>query len=337
MDAVTQQEMRLTPPALEGTIRVRSERRLGFASFGSPESSTIVWLHGTPGARRQVPEMARRMAEESGIRFIGVDRPGTGWSTSHLYDSVLDFTTDLEIVLDELGVAEAAVIGLSGGGPYALAAAYAMPERVRVVGVLSGVAPTQGLDAPPGGLVAFLARFAPIYPPLRTPLTVILGALTIVLRPIGHQALLAYARVAPPGDRSVLHRPDIEAMFLDDLFNTHGRLQAPINDVILFARDWGFSLRDVRVPVKWWHGDADHFVPLSHGRHCVELLPCGELFVRPGESHLGGFGATNEVLQRILAAWDRTPAPDGETSIPPDLQAKSTSLQGTRGRKRTAT
>jgi pimeloyl-ACP methyl ester carboxylesterase len=318
MNAATDEAMRLTPPVLEGTIRVRSGRQMGFASFGPAGNSTIVWLHGTPGARRQVPETARRVAEEYGIRFIGVDRPGTGWSTPFLYDSVLDFTPDLEIVLDELRVAEAAVIGLSGGGPYALATAYAMPERVPVVGVLGGVAPTRGPDATTGGLVGLAARFAPMLPPLRAPVSVIFGALTIVLRPIGHQALVAYASVAPPGDRSVLHRRDIEAMFLDDLFNTNGRLQAPINDVILFTREWGFSLRDVRVPVKWWHGDADQFVPLAHGRHCVSLLPRGELYLRPGESHLGGFGATDDVLQRILAVWDRSPVPDREPSISTD-------------------
>jgi len=63
----------------------------------------------------------------------------------------------------------------------------------------------------------------------------------------------------------------------------------------------------VKMPVKWWHGDADHIVPLAHGEHCVRLLPDAELFVRPGESHLGGFGAAEEVLETVLAAWDRKP------------------------------
>src|SRR4029077_14306494 len=95
-------------------------------------------------------------------------------------------------------------------------------------------------------------------------------------------------------------------MFLDDLSDTGGRLRAPVDDVILFTRDWGFRLRDVKPPVKWWHGDADHIVPLAHGEHCVERLPDAELFIRPGESHLGGFAAAAEVLATLLATWDRT-------------------------------
>jgi pimeloyl-ACP methyl ester carboxylesterase len=283
-------------------------RKLGFAEFGLSDGWPLVWLHGTPGARRQLPEEARAAAAHSGVRLIGVDRPGTGLSTSHLYRSIFEFVDDLEILLDQLRITEVAVIGLSGGGPYALAAGCAMPDRVRVVGVLGGVAPTKGPDAKIGGLVALGVRFAPLLPPLRVPLGASLSLLVLLARPFGHQALSAYARVSPPGDRALFARPEIESMFLDDLTDTGGRLRAAVDDAILFTRDWGFSLRDVRVPVKWWHGDADHIVPLSHGQHCVKLIPDAELFVQPGESHLGGFGAAKEVLDTVLATWRASPA-----------------------------
>src|SRR5437764_10688285 len=162
----------ITPPRIEGRVQVRDGRKLGFAEFGPVGGRPIVWLHGTPGARKKIPEDARLAAQEVGVRFVGIDRPGTGLSTSHLYDSILDHIADLQVVVDELGFDEFAVIGLSGGGPYALAAAYAMPERVPVVGVLGGVAPTRGEDAPPGGLVSLAARLAPLFPPFRVPLGV---------------------------------------------------------------------------------------------------------------------------------------------------------------------
>jgi pimeloyl-ACP methyl ester carboxylesterase len=294
----------ITAPRIEGRVLVRDGRKLGFAEFGPPDGRPIVWLHGTPGARKQIPEDARLAAEEEGVRFVGVDRPGTGLSTSHLYGSILDFTDDLRILIDELGFDELAVVGLSGGGPYALAAGHAMPERVKVVGVLGGVAPTRGEDAIGGGLVSLATRFAPLIPPFRVPLGLAIGLVVTSLMPVGGPALEMYARISPPGDREVFARPEIKAMFLNDLTDTRGRLRAPVDDVILFTRDWGFRLRDVTPPVKWWHGDADHIVPLAHGEHCVERLPDAELFVRPGESHLGGFAAAEEVLQTMLATWD---------------------------------
>ncbi|HZQ88014.1 MAG TPA: alpha/beta hydrolase [Acidimicrobiales bacterium] len=299
---------RITAPRLEGAVTVRRGRKLGFAEFGAPGGRPIVWLHGTPGARRQLPESARLAATADGVRLIGIDRPGTGYSTNHLYESILDFVDDLRMVFDALALDQAAVIGLSGGGPYALAAGYGLADRVPVVGVLGGVAPTRGDDGVSGGLVGFADRFAPLLPVFRVPIGGLLTALIQGIKPIGLQALALYARISPPGDQIVFADPDIQEMFLDDLTGRRQQLRAPANDIVLFTRPWGFSVRDIRVPVKWWHGDSDNIVPLSHGERMVELLPDAELFIRPGESHLGGFAAAEEVLKTLIAAWDAADA-----------------------------
>src|SRR5690349_12837370 len=129
-------------PKLEGNIAGGDDRQIGFAEFGDPQGRAIFWLHGTPGARRQIPMEARVYAEQQGIRLIGVDRPGIGSSTSYQYDTVYAFADDLRAIADTLGIDNMIVVGLSGGGPYTLAAAAAMPERVVAAGVIGGVAPT---------------------------------------------------------------------------------------------------------------------------------------------------------------------------------------------------
>ena len=134
-------------PKLEGKIAVGDDRQLGFAEFGDPQGRAVFWLHGTPGARRQIPTEARVFAEDHHIRLIGIDRPGIGSSTPFQYDTVVAFADDLRTVADTLGVDKMAVVGLSGGGPYTLGCAAAMPDRVVAVGVLGGVAPTRGADA----------------------------------------------------------------------------------------------------------------------------------------------------------------------------------------------
>jgi pimeloyl-ACP methyl ester carboxylesterase len=294
----------ITPPRVEGRVTVRDGRKLSFAEFGPVSGRPLVWLHGTPGARRQIPEAARLAAEDLGVRIVGIDRPGVGLSTPHLYDCIGDFAVDLEIVADQLGFERFGVIGLSGGGPYALAAGHRMPDRVAVVGVLGGVVPTVGDDAVPGGLVALATRLAPVLPALQMPATVLLSGAMRFAKPFASPALELYARFSPEGDRRVFARPEIKAMFIDDLIgNSRRGLRAPVFDVLLFTRDWGFRLADLRVPVRWWHGDADHIVPLHHGRIAVERLRDAELYVRPGESHLGGFAAAEEVLETLLDVW----------------------------------
>jgi pimeloyl-ACP methyl ester carboxylesterase len=294
----------ITAARHEGTIRVRGDRQLGIAEFGPPDGRAVVWFHGTPGARRQIPEEARLIAGAEGIRIIGIDRPGVGLSTPHLYDALADYTGDVEIVADRLGLDRFSVIGLSGGGPYALATAWALPDRVVSAGILGGVVPTKGPDAMQGGLVGLATRFSKVLPLVREPLGVLLTTLIRLTKPIGVPMLHAYKAVSPEGDRAVLERPEFQAMFLDDLSTNGGRsMRAVVYDAILFTRDWGFSPRDVHQPVWWWHGDADHIIPFAHGQHLAAVIPRAEFRVRHGESHLGGLGAAHEVLQTVLSAW----------------------------------
>lgn len=300
----------LAEPHVEGTIQVAPGRRLAFSEFGPPHGRPVVWMHGTPGARRQIPQSTRVAAEELEIRVIGIDRPGVGESTPVLYGSFLDFVPDLTHLVDRLGVERFAMLGLSGGGPYVLACAFAVPQRVVVGGVLGGVAPTRGDDAIPGGLVGWLAPLAPTVAAIQGPLSTILGFGVRTLRPVASPVFDVYAHFSPEGDRRVFSRPEIKAMFLDDLLRGSRKgLAAPLLDFVLFCRPWGFSVRDVAVPIRWWHGDADHIVPLSHGEHVVSLLPDAELFVRPGESHLGGLGAAEEILAALLTVWDKRMEP----------------------------
>jgi pimeloyl-ACP methyl ester carboxylesterase len=296
----------LTWPRVEGTVSLVGRRRLGFAEFGDPRGRAVVWLHGTPGARRQIPESARIAAVDRGVRLIGLDRPGVGDSSPHLYDRILDFADDLRHVVDQLGVEDFGLIGLSGGGPYVLATAYAMPERVGAALIMGGVAPSVGPEAPGGSIVALARIFQPALAGLRTPLAFGLASAVRAARPFADPAIRLYARLSPEGDRRVFARPEIKAMFLDDLLNgSRPGLRAPIYDAVLFGRPWGFDVADVHVPVDWWHGDADHIIPLRHGQHMTQLLPQARLHVRRGESHLGSFAEAEWILSTLLATWDR--------------------------------
>jgi pimeloyl-ACP methyl ester carboxylesterase len=288
-------------PTLEGSIAVRDGRRLSFAEFGARDGEPMVWMHGTPGGRRQIPMEAREYAASAGVRIIGLDRPGIGSSTRHLYRDVLDFADDLSIFLDTLGIEQTRVIGLSGGGAYTLAAGAAMPDRIRGLGVLGGVAPTVGPDAVGGGAMSLALALAPLLAVGRVPLSLALGQGIRVLRPLAGAAISTYAVVQPEGDRRLLSRPEFRAMFLDDLLNgSRFQMSAPIHDLVLMTRDWGFELADVQVPVRWWHGDADHIVPHAHGTHVVSRLPEARFATIPGESHLGGLSLAQQVIEAML-------------------------------------
>ena len=292
-------------PKLEGNIAVGDDRQIGFAEFGDPQGRAIFWLHGTPGARRQIPMDARVYAEQRQIRLIGIDRPGIGSSTPYQYDTAFAFAEDLRTIADTLGVDKFEVIGLSGGGPYALACAAAMPDRVVAAGVLGGVAPVRGADATGGGVSTLVTVAAQVIEVAGAPIRLAASGLIRLIRPLAEPALYAYARISPEADRRLLVRPEFKAMFLDDLLNgSRKQLAAPFADVVVFAHDWGFRLDEVKVPVRWWHGDRDHIVPFEHGQHVVSRLPDAELSHLPGESHLAGLGRAEEILDTMIGLWD---------------------------------
>jgi len=293
-------------PKLEGNITVGDDRQIGFAEFGDPQGRAVFWLHGTPGARRQIPMEARVYAEQRQIRLIGVDRPGIGSSSPYQYDTVFAFAEDLRTIADTLGIDRFEVIGLSGGGPYTLACAAAMPDRVVAAGVLGGVAPVRGADAIGGGVSTLITAAAPVVEVAGAPLRLVASQLIRLIRPVAEPALYAYARISPEADRRLLVRPEFKAMFLDDLLNgSRKQLAAPFADVVVFARDWGFRLDEVKVPIRWWHGDRDHIVPFEHGQHVVSRLPDAQLTHLPGESHLAGLGRAEEILGTMVELWDR--------------------------------
>ena len=292
-------------PKLEGNIAVGDDRQIGFAEFGDPQGRAAFWLHGTPGARRQIPMEARICAAQRRIRLIGIDRPGIGSSTPYQYDTVFAFAEDLRTIADTLGIDKFEVIGLSGGGPYTLACAAAMSDRVVAAGVLGGVAPTSGSDAIGGGVSTLVKVAAPVIGVAGAPIRLAASGLIRLIRPVAEPALYAYARISPEADRRLLVRPEFKAMFLDDLLNgSRKQLAAPFADVVVFARDWGFRLDEVKVPVHWWHGDRDHIVPFEHGQHVVSRLPDAQLTHLPGESHLAGLGRAEEILDTMIGLWD---------------------------------
>ena len=119
---------------------------------------------------------------------------------------------------------------------------------------------------------------------------------------VADPAIAAFGLISPRADRQLLARPEFKAMFLDDLLNgSRFQTSAPIHDLILFTREWGFALEDVKVPVRWWHGDDDHIVPFHHGAHVVDRLPDAAMSVIDGESHLGGLGIAEEVLSTVMS------------------------------------
>ena len=175
--------------------------------------------------------------------------------------------------------------------------------------VLGGVAPTVGDEAIGGGVVGLARRFGPLLELTRGAVGRSLHRVVRLALPVRSLVFDAYIAMSPEGDQRVFRQPEMKAMFLDDIVRrTRRQTHAPVLDLVLFTRDWGFALRDITVPIRFWQGDADNIVPIAHAEHMTSLIRDAQLRIRPGESHLGALAAANEIFESILDLWATTPA-----------------------------
>jgi pimeloyl-ACP methyl ester carboxylesterase len=193
-------------------------------------------------------------------------------------------------------------MGASGGGPHALACGVLLPDRVRGVTMIAGVAPydADGLD--------FLAGMGPEN-------VVEFGAALegeSSLRPyLDHerQALVAItaAEVAealgglvPPVDVASLTGELAECLAAEFRHGLVSGVDGWLDDDLAFTRPWGFELGDISVPTYLWQGSEDLMVPFAHGGWLAERIPGVTAHLEQGEGHMSiGIGAMGRMLDEL--------------------------------------
>jgi pimeloyl-ACP methyl ester carboxylesterase len=276
------------------------DRELAWLETGRARGMPVFMFHGTPGTRLQV-SFDHKAIGASGVRLLAPDRPGYGHSSFHPGRTLGDWATDVATLADHLKIERFAVVGVSGGGPHAAACARFLPERVTAAALVSGVGP---MDDPEFdvGMVGFnkaAVAMAAHVPFLLSGLFAVQG---VFMRRRPDAALRAVSRMLPDPDVRLLERPDVRAAFLQDLSQPSGTTaRATAQDFVLFARDWGFRLQDIAVPVHVWHGDLDRNVPFAQGTFVAEHIPGAELHACPGEGHLLGVAHLEEILRTVGA------------------------------------
>ena len=110
---------------------------VGYAEAGDPAGPPVMYLHGSPSSRLEIDLPGiREAAEDLGLRVLAPDRPGIGLSTFRRY-TIADYPRLIRAFSDALGLERFAVIGVSGGGKYACACAWVLPDRVTRVALVS--------------------------------------------------------------------------------------------------------------------------------------------------------------------------------------------------------
>jgi pimeloyl-ACP methyl ester carboxylesterase len=249
----------------------------------------LFYLHGTPGGR-----LLRSVGgeyERHGIRAITYDRPGYGQSTRQPGRRVSDAAGDVQVIVDHLGIDGFAVVGVSAGGPHALAVAAGLPDRVTRCATIKGVGPRHAPD---------LNFFDGMSPEEHTQWNTVVSGEEYNDRQFYRDTLRFVDVLKTITDLPADVRDMLAEAISDALAPGPGGL---FDDYAALSRPWDIDLGAVSCPVSIMVAEDDTSVPPAHGVWLAKHLPAAQVVSVPG----GHLGPHEEHEEKILAWAIRSP------------------------------
>jgi pimeloyl-ACP methyl ester carboxylesterase len=290
-------------PWSDQTITLKDGRALGYGEWGDRTGKPVLHFHGYPGSRYEAT-LAHEAARQVGVRFISLDRPGMGLSSFKPDRRLLDWPDDVLELAGALDLDRFAVVGMSGGGPYAAACAYKIPDRLTACGIIAGLAPLKYGKRDMTfqiQLVFWAANYVPwLY-------EAILGWVVNRYRQNPEKIekmLLDRVYRLPDPDRRQLERPEVRAAiarYTEESFRQGAR--GPAYEGGIYSRPWGFEPEQIVFDrVDLWHGDQDRSVPVSMGRAMARRIPNVRAIFYRNDGHLSiALNHMDEILETMIS------------------------------------
>lgn len=283
------------------SLHLNGGRRMGYAVFGDPQGMAVLALHGTPGSRFMFA-LSDEAARARGLRIIAPERPGYGLSDYYPARSLAELAADVAALSDALELERFAVLGVSGGGPHALAAAAAMPDRVALLALVSPVGPIADCRR--------RIRMSRLHRLIFTRMgrsdaacATFFWLVRTLVRSAPDVAYRALMQRVVASDRELLQRPEVKANLQTALKEGLRRgINGARQDLRLFCAPWGLHLEEIDVPTVLWQGSDDTIVPPGAAYYLAEILPHCRLDVIQGAGHYWVFGQFARVLDTVQAA-----------------------------------
>jgi pimeloyl-ACP methyl ester carboxylesterase len=266
-------------------LQLETGAQIAFDEYGDPNGAPVFFCHGWPSSRTMA-ELTDEAAKDLGLRIISPDRPGIRDSQFHPNRTLLDWPPLLGELAAHLGIDKFKILGISGGAPYAYAAAWMIPERVEAIAVVSGAPPIAELKERNGLLPIHRRMLA-----LRESRPALLRALFYLMRPFA--ALKMPIRMRPlllrflqPCDANVLRdSKSFEVCFESARQAWRSSAAGVMTDAEIYAKPWGFPLEEVHVSVRLWHGKKDRTFSVPLVEQVAMRLPNCEFHLVEGAGH----------------------------------------------------
>jgi pimeloyl-ACP methyl ester carboxylesterase len=276
----------------EGTITMSDGRTVGFADYGTPDQTPVLWCHGGPGCRFE-PEYVAADAARAGLRLVGIDRPGYGRATPWPGRTIGGWVPDALAVADHLEIDRFVSVGCSTGGAYALALASLSD---RVIGSVACCAVT---DMRWAEGKAMNVSCHPVWnAPDRE------AALAVVAATFGEDGsqMTADGDGLAETDRAMFRDPEYLRFWngmVPEMF-VHG-VAGYTDDRLADGRGWhDFDVAAITCPVAVLHGGNDMLIPVANARYTASIVPGATLRIFDDLGHLSIVREVVGVVRQML-------------------------------------
>ncbi|PRW59847.1 2-hydroxy-6-oxo-6-phenylhexa-2,4-dienoate hydrolase [Chlorella sorokiniana] len=248
----------------------------------------ILYFHGFCSSRLEAG-LLHADALHHGLSVVAVDRPGAGQSTLNPEQSVESMAEDARQLLDHLGLERVAVMGASGGSPFACACAALLPERVQALALVCPLMPTAGREEQllPGHSPTTLRLFHAVREqPWR--LWATLHALRFIQKVPHGNLLLRVSGFAEEDQRVTLELPAMAGQMKASVREgLRQGVAGAIRDLQIYYVDPPtIDLSSIRQPTVIWQGGQDATTPPAMARHYAAVIPRAQLHLLDTEAHL---------------------------------------------------
>lgn len=264
------------------THRLRDGRLLSYRQWGDRGGQPVFFFHGMPGSSLQ--GAAIEVLGVEGVRVIAVDRPGYALSDPKPGRTVVDFADDVAELADHLGVERFAVFGVSAGGPYAVACAFALADRVRVAGAAS--------------LPLLFNRPEALGIPDSNVTVLHVGGASDSQAPNWVESLREDPKGFLEGMAWLLKEQGTDARRMFEDVHAEAIREAvaqgqagTTSDLLALLQPWGVQFEQIRVPVLLWQGEEDPLSPPDGSKYLANAIPNARLTLLAGSGHLIAFEA----------------------------------------------
>jgi pimeloyl-ACP methyl ester carboxylesterase len=277
-------------------LRAPDGRVIAVEVVGDDEATPVLLCHGLADSRLAAQSL-QQAARDLGLRVIAPDRPGIGGTDPRWLHQLADWADEAAVILDVLRVDSAALLGVSGGGPFAAACAARIPARVRSLMLVCplGLAewPTVGMAQGERLSLAF-ATHVPAFAGWS------MGRLAAIARRSPDIFLRLAATNQPEVDIRALQQPGVRESFLTCYVEAFRQGSWGVaQDLRLLTRPWGFHLASITAATSIHHGDADTTVPVQHARLYAQAVPDARLQIHPGEGHFSILSHPQDILAAL--------------------------------------